>query len=507
VDEAARLRGLVRLLEWGDAPLVDFAQEAIAAFPDPDAAAAALRTAGESGMRTNIALVNNVLGCVRGPALGGRLEGFLLRCFDVPDPQVRRVAVMEYAQSAAKPDLAAIGRCAMDPWAPTAQSAFRALEVLHDPAAAAKLRAVFPKVGPFCRASACDALGRLGGAESIPLLRAALAEARAKGEPETSLLVGAAQGLARMGEEEGLAELRRYVLALPLDRPAAPTDYAPEDWDGPEALLARARDAAFKGRLLLQARKADPLAAAAAVRVLSTLYPPDGEIAAAVGAAYERPDAELNLTAEGLDALRARNAVDGIARATAALESPVEERRYGAVLAMGRWKDPAIVPVLAACVGKDGAMAVRRKACDALGLIGDPAAAPALLEFLAGETAPTPDRALQAMTARANLRGPLADAAAEGLAKLASGKGSEAIRFNAAWALGQARKSPVARPTLEALLRDPSAAIRTAAADALGKLGDRAARDAVAGAYALETDDGAASAEMEAILRLDLRNP
>jgi HEAT repeat protein len=272
-------------------------------------------------------------------------------------------------------------------------------------------------------------------------------------------------------------------------------------------VLAAARDPTLRRRLLLQTKRGNPAAAAAAVRALSSVYPPDTEVAGAVAAAAERADADFTLVAECLDALRRANAADGMARALAALKSPVEERRYGAALALGRWKDPATVPALAERVRKDPAMAVRRKACDALGLIGDSSAAPALVEFLAGEPAPTPDRALQAMTAAGNLRGPVADAAADALVALLEPGASEAVRAYAARALGRARGSPAARPALTALLRDPSPAIRTAAADALGALGDRGARDDVAGAYAREADEGAASSERDAVLRLDLRNP
>jgi len=66
---------------------------------------------------------------------------------------------------------------------------------------------------------------------------------------------------------------------------------------------------------------------------------------------------------EALDAFHGANPAAGTARALAVLEGPVEERRYGAALALARWKDPATVPAVAARVKSDPAMAVRRKCC------------------------------------------------------------------------------------------------------------------------------------------------
>ena len=506
-DEAGRLRGLLRLLEWGDPGMVEFAGETLSAFPDPKAAAEVLSAAGRENAKKNIGLVQNILSSIRDGHLGAPMAPFLVECSESGDPLVRRMAVLQYAQSVEGPDLALLARVGTTPWSQAAQAAFQALEIHRGPAAAAALREVFPKIGPGARPAAANALGRLGDPESIPLLRSLLEEGRETGDAGFSLRIGAAQGLARLGVEEGLSELRAYALALPLDQAAVPLDFPPAEWEGPEAVLSAAGDTLLKGRLLLQARRGSAAAAAAAVRVLTIRYAQDGEIAGAVAAAFDRPDADFVLVAEALDSFHAANPAAGTARALATLENPVEERRYGAALALARWKDPETIPALAARLKGDPVLAVRRKCCDALGVIGDPAGAPALVEFLAAETAPTPDRALVAMTARSNLRGAMADAAAEALAGLAGGKGSSAIRFNAALALGKARNSPKARAALEAMLRDPDPYLRTAAADALGSLGDAAARAALAAAYEAEADGDAASAQREAVLRLDLRNP
>ena len=487
--------------------MVEFAGATLSAFPDPAAAAAAMAEAGRANLRKNTGYVLNILASVRDGRVGRPLAPFLRECFDSQDPQVRRMAVTEYAQSLDAPDLAAIAAGATAVLSPASLAALTALEMHRGPEAAAALRAVIPGMGPFARPAAANSLGRLGDPASIPLLREMLAEARAAKDGNDSLRVGAAQGLARLGDEEGMAELRALVQAFPLGRAAVPLDFPPELWEGPEAILSERSDGILKGRLLQQARQAPPLAAASAVRLLAARYPADQEIAAAQAFALDRADAEYNLVAEALDALRGANPAAAKARALAFLESPGEERRYGAALALGRWKDPSTIEALSARVKSDPAVSVRRKCCDALGLIADPAGAPALVGFLAAETAATPDRALEAMTARGNLHGALADAAAKDLAALVEGKGPAAVRFNAALALGQARGSPLARPALEALLGDPSPALRTAAADALGALGDRAAREPLVAAHGKEEDGDAAAAMRDAVLRLDLGNP
>ncbi len=510
-DGADRIAGLLHLLAWGDTALVEFAQRTLSAFPDEAAAAGALAEAGERNLRANPALVQNILGCVKHEALGRRLADFLRRCIAEGDPQVRRMAVAQWAESQEDPDREFLAGLVADSWGPVSQAALFGLRCHPGAASAAALRGVLSparggdRLPLFTRASACAALGWLGDPGSIPFLRDAMEAARATGEAEFPVLLGAAQGLGRLGDAEGLSVLRGFVLALPLDRPAVPPDSDPSSSDGPEAVLAGAKDGALRDRLVRQAIQAAPAASAAAVRLLRE-YPAGPEALAAFRAAAERADWEPAL--EGLDALRAAGDPGALASTLAALVAPATDRRYAAALALGRFRDPASVKPLCGRLAAEPDSGVARKICDALGLVGDAAAAPALLAFLRSETAPSPEQALRAFEARSNLRGPLAAAAAAVLAALVESDATpRAVRFHAARALGQAPRGGGPRTALAALLRSPVPSLRTAAADALGDLGDPGARDALCQAYAREPDDGVAGAVRDAILRMDLRNP
>ena len=505
-DAAERLRGLVHLLEWGDADMVAFAQEVLAARPDPEAVAAALAEAGERGLGRNFMFLNNVLGAVGNAEIGRGMEGLLRRCMEAEDPITRERALRAWSRSARDPDPKVLAERAADPWARTAFAAMAELELHGGPAAAEAFRAVFPRISPFARAGACNHLGRLGDPASIPLLEKERAAAEALGPAGTSHRVGALQGLARLGHEPALEGLREWVAALPLE--AGPVDLEGDRsrWDGPEPILASRKDPALHARLLRQARRGPPDAAAGAVALLGAAYLPDADAVAAIRDAMERPDADSILLAEALDALDRAGAADARAKAVALLEAPAAHRRYAAALVLARWKDATAVRALASRLGRETDPGSGRKICDALGILGDPAGAPALVAYLASDAAPEPERALQAWEASACLRGPLAHAAAKDLAALAREGRTPAVRFHAARALGRAAKAPEARPALEGLLKEADPSLRAAAADALGALGDPAGRDALAQAYARETEEPVAQALRNAILRLDLGN-
>lgn len=89
---------------------------------------------------------------------------------------------------------------------------------------------------------------------------------------------------------------------------------------------------------------------------------------------------------------------------------------------------------------------------------------------------------------------------ASGLVKLLSSK-DESIRVMAIKALGKVPSEDTFN-SLTALMRNPSAAIRAAAAEALGMLGDAKARAFIEHAAATEQDDTVKAAIREALSKL-----
>ena len=100
-DEASRLRELAGLLEWGDALLVEFAQDRLASHPDAAAVAAVLSTTIERALDRNFLLVNNALGAIGTDDLARRLEPLLRRCMEADDPVTRERALRAWARSSA----------------------------------------------------------------------------------------------------------------------------------------------------------------------------------------------------------------------------------------------------------------------------------------------------------------------------------------------------------------------------------------------------------------------
>jgi HEAT repeat protein len=152
--------------------------------------------------------------------------------------------------------------------------------------------------------------------------------------------------------------------------------------------------------------------------------------------------------------------------------------------------DAAVPPLRAMLLRGDGAsLAV---AAEALGRIGSPAAADALLVALADpEMTPRRHAALGALES-------MGEPAVEPLAAMLRSQ-DQAARANAAEALGWVG-SPAATDALaRALRRDGSAVVRTQAAWALGEIGDPAARAALERAA---TGDAAATVQAEANVAL-----
>jgi HEAT repeat protein len=93
------------------------------------------------------------------------------------------------------------------------------------------------------------------------------------------------------------------------------------------------------------------------------------------------------------------------------------------------------------------------------------------------------------------------DAAARALATVVVSPGELVVRTMAAAALADTR-SPAARPALVRALTDPAAPLRRAAADALGRLGERSAVDPLCEAAADDPDGRVRFAAVKAIARI-----
>ncbi len=501
--EEARRAGLLRLLEWGDIDQVTFAQDTLAADPDPEAVAAALRRAVDLNFVANTDMVWNALGCVRDARLAVPLRDALLRCLFSTNPIVRRRAVEVLAAHVPGVPPETLAEVATAPLLPVAGAAMAALAARPDRAeSAAALRAVLSRVDRSARPGALLVLARLGDAGSVP----ALGEALRSTDPADR--VHAAAGLLLLGREEGLgrpmrapparglAPLREWALGLPLSVPVG---------SDVEMVLVDRKDPGMLRRLLAQARTAPPETAAIAIQRLLR-FAPDEQAVGGILEAMARTEWEVRL--EVLAALRGLGRPDALVRTLAALESPDPSLRRAAVLALGRFRDPATVEALARRMAREPEEFLRSKIADALGALGDARGAPALVAMLRSETEAAPELALRAWTARSNLRaGPLADAAAPALLETLRGNPAPGVLANAVRVLGRAPGCPGAREALEGCLSHPNPAVRTQAALAMGDLGDRAARPALAARYGIEPDDGAAEAMRDAVLVLDYGRP
>jgi len=145
------------------------------------------------------------------------------------------------------------------------------------------------------------------------------------------------------------------------------------------------------------------------------------------------------------------------------LKDTSPEVRHSAIQALGQQKDEASIPHLLAA-GQDSDNFVRQSVAEALGNIGDDAAIPTLLKLVE-------DSNYDVRKSAADALGKIgSDAAIPALLKLLEDSNSD-VRKSAADALGKIG-SEAAIPTLLKLLEDPDAEIRQASAIALGKLGN-----------------------------------
>lgn len=153
------------------------------------------------------------------------------------------------------------------------------------------------------------------------------------------------------------------------------------------------------------------------------------------------------------------------------LRDPVLDVRAAAVEALSAIGDPAVVPGLVGALGDENED-IRARAAIALGAIRDAAAVPGLLAALRD-----PDGVVRWWAADA--LGAIGSPAVEGLAGVviaaAEGTGARLVAARALGTIGD----PVAVAALASVLHDERAMIRAAAAEALGRIPTRQAREAL----------------------------
>jgi HEAT repeat protein len=278
----------------------------------------------------------------------------------------------------------------------------------------------------------------------------------------------------------------------PARHPAPGSNTAP-----PLAPDATAEWVAIIGDLLDQPI-ADQAVRSRAVRALGRTAGP-AALPRLVGALDDEHDAVRAAAVEALVAIGS----PAVPELVAALSSPGEFARQSAAEALGLLKEAS---ARAALLGRlrDPVLDVRAAAVEALSAIGDPAAVPGLLGALTDQTEDIRARAAIALGAirdaaavpgllaalrdpdgvvrwwAADALGAIGSPAVEGLAGvLGAAAGSAGARLVAARALGTIG-DPVAVAALARALHDEHAMVRAAAAEALGRIPTRQAREALA---------------------------
>jgi HEAT repeat protein len=382
--------------------------------------------------------------------------------------------------------------------------AFPAIDVLRrtgDPRAVAALCALLEE--PHYALEAARALGHSAQPKAVPALVALLAK------PNDALTRVTAVALVEIHDRH----TERF----------GPSNAVP-------GRLARIEESAASRRLVRSLVGADASERAALGRVLGWVGEPDS-----VEALVELLDAEP--TAAHAAAVSIANlAVDAEPLLLAALRQSPSERRLLLLPILSRSR--AAVPDVLACL-EDGDPAVRAVACDTLGKIGNDAAVPRLFVLLGdpdARVAQSAASAIQALggaeterlaleaarSANARIRRSalrilayfgwpssldvflaaleeaderLQDVAAAGLAAIederalsaliaASSRPSARARAAAVRALGQTNNTPAVRERLHAALSDPDAWVRYYACQALSRLHDETASEAISGLFA-----------------------
>lgn len=258
---------------------------------------------------------------------------------------------------------------------------------------------------------------------------------------------------ARLARLEPAAAPVTLLIPLPVELPTVRVGSA-------AGLVTYSLDPVAAARVL--ASSDDPEERRAAARVLSLAATPDQ--ADPLVAHLDDSDPQVGiLVAQALGRLPAETVAPGLVARIERNEESLSVR-LRLILALGRMRAPAAVPVLQTILLTEPALA--RPAADALAEIGNQAAWSALIETL-GASAESSQRAAGAALLAAGQRS--VPALVQALAHP-----NPTVRARAADALGWLRADSAASALREAL-SDKNADVRAAAAFALGRLGEHAA--------------------------------
>ena len=232
----------------------------------------------------------------------------------------------------------------------------------------------------------------------------------------------------------------------------------------------------------------------AAARTLGTVGG-EGMLERLLGALKDKVPLVRAGAAEGLGRLGDRRALEPLLEA---LRQPDETLQASAATALGMLGDQRAIGPLVDATLKNTSEKVSEQAAEALGQLGGPSAADALIVSLQDKSATTRRRAIRALGKLRDPRAvePLAatakdqdvgvrEAAVKALSQLKDPRTIEAllgalkdpatsIRSAAATALGQSRDARAVEPLIAALA-DANASVRSSVIKALGEMGDRRA--------------------------------
>ena len=431
---AERTALCLRLLESGTTDEVKWASRQLGMIGE--AAVAPLSVAMNVNLEKNPALVRNILDVFAEHLPGPGAVDAIAAVAGGPDGSLRLNVARALGNTGAEAAIAPLIALACDPGDfRVSGAAIKGLaNTPLDPTFAA-LAEVFPHaLNKATRAEAIAVLARsLPGEAAEKLIRAQLQS------PAVDLAILAAVALLDVDGETATAALHRRLEAeVPLSL----------EFRALEALAKRHDPFALERLLELTANPdapwarpaVDPLAKFDDRRVDATL----GRLALA---------ADKGLAAVALSAYVRRGSPEALDLLDETIRSEDRDRRFIAALALARLPDEEFVERAAAAANAEADHAVRIKFLNALGILADPAGAPAALRAILEETEDTPTRAEVVLNgADALLLMPeLPEDVLVELARIA-GEGSLAQRTQACRVLGRHGSGPAAGAAILGLL-------------------------------------------------------